>query len=80
MRRRVRRQPAMCLLELAFAADLVVSACLVPGDGDVNQPLEEVALLGLGGTPCVLELLVRGEELAAADQLEAALERLSGRP
>jgi hypothetical protein len=80
MHRRIRRESATCLLELALAPDLVPPGRLVPGHGDVHQPLEEVALFRLGGTPRVLELFVRGEELATADQLEAVLERLSGRP
>ena len=47
---------------------------LVPGDRDVDEPLVEVALLGRRRAPRELELLVRGEELSAPDQLEAALE------
>jgi hypothetical protein len=39
----------------------------------VNESLKEVALPVLGGAPGVLELLVRSEELAAPDQLEAEL-------
>jgi hypothetical protein len=42
----------------------------------VDEPLEEVALHGLGGTPGVLDLLVGGEELAPADQVEAGGELL----
>jgi hypothetical protein len=76
----VRRQPATGLLELALATDFVAAPGLVPRHRDVDKPLEEVALFGLGGAPRVLELFVGGEELAVADQLEAALERLSGRP
>lgn len=71
------------LLELALAADRVPAARLVPGDGDVDQPLEEVPFGRLGGTPDVLEHLVRREVLAGADQLEAALElgvSFKGRP
>jgi hypothetical protein len=79
MRRRIGRQPATRLLELALAADLVPAAGLVPRHGDVHEPLEEVALGGLRGAPRVLELLVSGEELAAPDQLEPALEGLNGR-
>lgn len=74
MRGGVRPQPPRGLLELALAADGVPAARLVPGDGDVDEPLEEVPLGGLGGTPDVLEHLVRGEVLAGANQLEAALE------
>jgi hypothetical protein len=49
----------------------------------VDEPLEEVPLGRLGGTPDVLEHLVRREVLAGADQLEAALElgvSFKGRP
>ena len=79
MERRIRSQSQTRFLELAFAANPFATAGLVPGHGHVHEPLEEIALLGLGGAPRVLELFVRGEELAAPDQLEAPLERLSGR-
>jgi hypothetical protein len=49
----------------------------------VDEPLVEVALRRLGLAPDVLEHLVGGEVLAAADQLEAALElviRVKRRP
>jgi hypothetical protein len=58
------------LLELPLAADAVAAGGLVPRDRDVDEPLEEVALVGLGRTPGVLELLVGGEELAPPDQVE----------
>jgi hypothetical protein len=38
----------------------------------VHEALQEVAFFGRCGAPGVLELLVRGEVLAAADQLDAA--------
>jgi hypothetical protein len=41
----------------------------------VDETLVEVALILLGHTPGVLELLVRREELAPADQVETAFER-----
>ncbi|MGB2953258.1 MAG: hypothetical protein WBB74_07675 [Gaiellaceae bacterium] len=69
MLRRVRAESPSRLLELALATDPVAAPSLVPGDGDVDEPLEEVALGGLRCAPDVLELLVRGEELAAPDQL-----------
>jgi hypothetical protein len=69
-----RRQPSGGLRELALAADAVPTPGLVPGDGHVDEALEEVLLRGVGGAPGQLELLVRGEELAVADQLEPALE------
>ena len=71
---RIRRKPPGRLLELALAADAVAASGLVPRDRDVDQPLEEVALLGGRRAPGVLELLVGGEELPAADQVEPALE------
>jgi hypothetical protein len=69
----VGRESAGRLRELSLAADAVPAPGLVPGDGDVDEALEEVALCGLSGAPNVLELLVRREELAAADQLEPML-------
>jgi hypothetical protein len=68
MRRRERPQPASRLLQLPRAADLVAPSGLVPGDSNVNEPLEEVALFAGARSPDVLELLVRGEELACPDQ------------
>jgi hypothetical protein len=64
------------LFELPLAADAVAAVGLVPGDGDVDKPLEEVALLGLSRAPGVLELLVRREELASPDQVEPGGELL----
>jgi hypothetical protein len=55
------------LLELSLAADAVPPARLVPGDGEVDEPLEEVAFIVGCGAPGILQLLVRGEILAAAD-------------
>jgi len=72
------------LLQLPLAADSVAPAGLVPRDSHVHEALVEVALLGGRGAPGVLELLVSGEELAAADQveplLEPSLELIRGRP
>ena len=73
MRRRVRGEPARGLLELALAADAIAAPGLVPGDGDVDEPLVEVPLLRRRRAPRKLELLVRGKELAAANQLQATL-------
>ena len=64
-------EPARGLLELAPASDLVATAGLVPGDDDMDKPLEEVLLRGLGGAPSVLESLVRGEVLAGSGEVEA---------
>jgi hypothetical protein len=76
MLRRERREPALRLLELAFTADPVAAPCLVPGDDDVDEPLEEVTLVGVGGPPRQLELLVRFEPAPLPRQLQPALERL----
>lgn len=68
---RVRREPADCLRELSLGADPPASPGLVPRDRDVHEALQEVALLRRCCAPCVLELLVRGEVLPGADQLDA---------
>jgi hypothetical protein len=78
--RRVRAQPPRSLLELALAADAVPAAGLVPGDRDVDEALEEVALLVRRRAPRVFENLVSREELTGADQVEAARELLRERP
>jgi hypothetical protein len=67
--RGVRAESPRRLLELALAADPVPAPDLVPRDRDVDEPLVEVALLRRRRPPCELELLVRGEELAAPNQL-----------
>ena len=72
--RRVRTEPARRFFELAFAAGTLPAPGLVPGDGNVDEPLQEVSLLRRRLAPLVLELLVRGEELAGGDQLEAPFE------
>jgi len=80
MRRGVGREPPARLLELTSAADSVAPPGLVPGDGDVYEALEEVALGGLGwlgSAPRVLQLLVGGEKLTGSNQLEASLENVS---
>jgi hypothetical protein len=71
--RRVRRKSPGRFLELAFAADAPSAAGLVPGDRDVDQPLEKIALSRLGGPPGLLELLVCVKVPAGSDQLESAL-------
>ena len=70
------RESPRRLLELPPRCDGTAAAGLVPGDRDVNEALEEVALSRLGGTPRVFQLLVSGEELAGANQFQAALERI----
>ena len=66
---RVTPEPARGLLQLPFTTDAVSSPGLVPGDGHMDEALEEVALVRRRGAPGVFELLVGGEELAAADQV-----------
>jgi hypothetical protein len=72
----VGREAPARLLELAFAAHSVAAPGLVPGDGNVHEPLEEIALGRFGGAPRVFQLLVSGEELAYPDQLQATVERI----
>ena len=76
MRRCERPEPAGGLLQLPRAADLVPTTRLVPGDDDVDEPLEEVLLRGLRSAPRILERLVRGEVLPGAGEVEAPLEIL----
>src|SRR6266550_3246338 len=73
MRRRERLEPTQRLGELPLGTDLAPAPGLVPGHRDVHQTLEEVTLLGGRRAPGILELLVRGEVLAGADQLDACL-------
>ena len=65
---RERPEPALGLLQLALEADAVFTAGLVPRDDDVDEPLEEVFLLGLRRAPSVLERLVRREVVAFAGE------------
>jgi hypothetical protein len=67
-------EPPSRLLELALAADLISAPGLVPRNGDVDESLEEVTLLAVGGAPDVLQHLVRGEVLAALDQPQPPLQ------
>jgi hypothetical protein len=67
------REPSRRLLELPLATDAPAASCLVPRDRDVDESLEEVALARVGSAPRELELLVRVEVAAGADQREAAL-------
>jgi hypothetical protein len=71
--RRERPEPPRCLLELPLAPGAVAAAGLVPRDDDVHEALEEVLLGRVGGTPRVLERLVRLEVLAGPRELEALL-------
>ena len=70
MRRRVRRQAAYGFRELSLHSDRPAASGLVPRDRDVHEPLQEIAFFERSDAPGVLELLVRREVLAPADQLE----------
>ena len=61
MRRPVRVEATRGLLELALASGPVSAPGVQPGDRDVHEPLEEVALGGRRLAPLVLELFVRLE-------------------
>jgi hypothetical protein len=78
--RREAAEAALGLLQLPLAADPVPAAGLVPRDRDVDEALEEVALVRRRGSPGILELLVGGEELASANQIEATSKLVRGRP
>ena len=80
MPRREGRQPPDRLLELPLASDAIAALRLVPRDRDVDEALVEVLLAGVCRPPGKLELLVRGEVLAPADQLEAGVKRARPRP
>ena len=71
---REREESPGCLFELALATGAVVAPGLVPGDNDVDEPLEEVLLGRIRGPPGVLERLVRLEVSAGAGEVEPALE------
>ena len=73
MRGRVRREPPQRLLALALGRDGLAAARLVGRDDDVDEPLEEVALLRVRRPPRRLERLVGVEARAAAAELEPAL-------
>jgi CheY-like chemotaxis protein len=66
----VRLETPPGLLELTLAAGPIAPSGVVPCDGHVHEPLEEVALRRGCVPPLVLELLVRLEVRAGADQLE----------
>ena len=74
MRRPVRVEAPRRLLELALAPRTVAAAGVQPGDGDVHEALEEVALGRRRLAPLVLELFVGLEVLARSDQLQSPLE------
>ncbi len=74
MGRSIRAEAARGLLELTLAARPVPAARVQPGDRDVHEPLEEVALRSRRLAPLVLQLLVRLEVGAGADEIEASFE------
>ena len=74
MRRPIRVEASRGLLELALAAGSVAPSGMKPGDGDVYEPLQEVALGSGRVAPIVLELLVRLEVLTRSDQLQPSRE------
>jgi hypothetical protein len=68
-------EPSSRLLQLALARQAAAGyARVMPGNCDMDEALEEVTLRLFGGSPDVLQHLVRGEILTAAYQLEAVLE------
>jgi hypothetical protein len=64
-------EPPDRLRQLPLRRHGLAAARLVPGHRDVDEALEEVPLRGRGRAPYELQLLVRGEVLAASDQPEA---------
>ena len=75
MTRAVAVEASLGLHELPLAAVAVSALGVKPRDGDVDEPLEEVALGSRRRAPLVLECLVRLEVRAVADQLESLGER-----
>ncbi len=73
---RERPEPASRLRQLALAAGAVGAVRVMPGNGYVDEALEEVLLLRLGGAPGFLERLVRLEVRAAPDQFETIAQPL----
>ena len=71
MRRGVGSEAADRLGELSLGPDPPSAPGLVPGDGDVDEPLKEVAFVGRRRAPGELELLVRREVLACANELQS---------
>ena len=67
----VRSEPPRRLRELPLAADPPAAPGLVPGDRDVDEALEEVPLGRCRRAPCLLERLVRLEEVPGAQEVEA---------
>ena len=70
MLRGIRSETPLGLLELTLAAPAVCALRMEPRYRDVDEPLEEVTLLGRRGSPLVLEFLVGVEVPPSADQLQ----------
>jgi len=66
-------EPSLRLRELAVASVAVAALRVQPRDRDVDEPLQEVALGIRRDAPLVLELLVRIEVGAVANELQSAL-------
>ena len=78
MARTIWSQAACSFLELPLAAGPVTATRMVPGDGDVYETLQEVPLRRRRLAPLVLQLLVRLEVGAGANQIAASLESHNG--
>ena len=74
----VAAEASLGLHELPLAAVPVAALGVEPRDGDMDEPLEEVALGCRRRAPLVLQLLVRLEVGAVADQLQSCVESHSG--
>jgi len=72
---RERAEPTRRFFELAGRGDGPAAARLVPRDRHVDEPLEEIPLLGRRSAPRRLELLVRLEIAPGANLLQAPLVR-----
>ena len=70
MLRRVAIEPSRRLGELALAARPISALRVQPRDSDMDEPLQEVALVFGRYSPLVFELLVGVEVRARADQLQ----------
>jgi len=70
---RVRREAGDRLHALALAGDRAAARLLIRGHDDVDEALEEVALLVGAGAPRLLERLVRLEVRSRPAQLEPAV-------
>ena len=70
---RVRREARDRLDALALAGDRAAACLLVCGYDNVDEALEEVALLVAAGAPRLFERLVRLEERSRPAQLEPAV-------